>query len=80
MTPRIGRPPKRVDNPELAKTLRSVSKDIRRRQDALRPIEARRNELVRQALAEGWTHAQIAEATGLQRARIGQLASKDAPR
>jgi len=34
-----------------------------------------RNAGVREALAEGWTHAQIAEATGLTRGRIGQLAT-----
>jgi len=42
-----------------------------RRSEALRE---KRNALVRQALAEGWTHARIAEATGLTRGRIGQLA------
>jgi DNA-binding NarL/FixJ family response regulator len=41
-----------------------------------RSEEAReeRNRVVREALAEGWTHAQIAEATGMSRARVGQLA------
>jgi hypothetical protein len=34
-----------------------------------------RNAAVRTALAEGWTHARIAEATGLTRGRIGQLAA-----
>ena len=33
-----------------------------------------RNAAVRQALAEGWSHARIAEATGLTRGRIGQIA------
>ncbi len=33
-----------------------------------------RNRLVREALDAGWTHAQIAEATGLTRGRIGQIA------
>jgi hypothetical protein len=33
-----------------------------------------RNTAVRQALNDGWTHARIAEATGLTRARIGQIA------
>ncbi len=33
-----------------------------------------RNAAVRQALAEGWTHARIAEATGMSRGRVGQLA------
>ncbi len=34
----------------------------------------RRNDLVRQAAGGGWTHRQIAEATGLARSRISQLA------
>jgi hypothetical protein len=34
-----------------------------------------RNAGIREALESGWTHAQIAEATGLTRGRIGQLAS-----
>jgi CRP-like cAMP-binding protein len=40
-----------------------------------RSEEAReeRNRLVREALAQGWTHARIAEATGLSRGRISQI-------
>lgn len=34
----------------------------------------RRNAAVQRALEEGWTHAQIARATGLTRGRIGQIA------
>ncbi len=33
-----------------------------------------RNALVLKAVAEGWTHAQIAEATGITRSRVGQIA------
>jgi hypothetical protein len=33
-----------------------------------------RNAAIREALVQGWTHAQIAEATGLTRARVGQIA------
>ena len=33
-----------------------------------------RNEAIRHALREGWTHAQIADATGLTRSRVGQIA------
>lgn len=33
-----------------------------------------RNAAVRRALEAGWTHAQIAEATGLTRTRVGQIA------
>lgn len=42
-----------------------------------RAEEAReaRNAAVREALAEGWTHAAISEATGLSRGRIGQIAT-----
>ena len=42
-----------------------------RRSEALRE---ERNAAVRQAIAEGWTHARIAEATGMTRSRVGQLA------
>jgi hypothetical protein len=34
----------------------------------------RRNALIQHALKAGWTHAQIAETTGLTRGRIGQIA------
>lgn len=33
-----------------------------------------RNSAVRKALEEGWTHAQVAQATGLTRSRVGQIA------
>jgi hypothetical protein len=36
-------------------------------------LRAKRNRLVQEALAQGWTHARIAEATGLTRGRINQL-------
>jgi hypothetical protein len=41
-----------------------------------RSEEAReaRNAAVRAALEAGWTHARIAEATGMSRARVGQIA------
>jgi hypothetical protein len=36
----------------------------------------RRNAAVRAALDAGWTHAAIAEATGLTRGRVGQIAQR----
>jgi hypothetical protein len=36
-------------------------------------LRAKRNQAVREALKAGWTHAKIAEATGLTRGRINQL-------
>lgn len=35
-----------------------------------------RNALIADALRSGWTHAQIAEATGLTRGRVGQMAQR----
>ncbi len=51
--------------------------EARYKRASLRAEEARnaRNAAVRAALAEGWTHAAIAEATGLTRGRIGQIAA-----
>jgi hypothetical protein len=37
---------------------------------------AERNAAIREALAAGWTHARIAEATGLTRGRVGQIAQR----
>lgn len=36
-------------------------------------LREKRNQTIREALAAGWTHARIAEATGLTRGRINQL-------
>ncbi len=41
--------------------------------DARNAAEAR-NAAIRRAVADGWTHAMIAKATGLTRSRVGQLA------
>lgn len=38
-----------------------------------------RNAAVREAAAQGMTHAQIAEATGLTRSRVGQIALSATP-
>lgn len=46
-------------------------------QAAFRHSEAlreQRNAAVRQALEAGWTHGQVAKATGLTRSRVGQIA------
>lgn len=42
-----------------------------RRADSLREA---RNQMIRNALRNGWTHAKIADATGLTRSRVGQIA------
>jgi hypothetical protein len=58
-------------------TADNLKKAEARYQRAFRRSEAARydrNNVVRAALDAGMTHAQIAEATGLTRGRIGQLA------
>jgi hypothetical protein len=37
-------------------------------------LRAERDALIRDAIAARWTHAHIAEATGLTRGRVGQIA------
>ena len=37
-------------------------------------LRLERNRLVREALEAGWTHQKIADATGLTRGRVNQLA------
>jgi len=57
----------------------SLSERIRTGQREVRALEEARSPLIRDALAEGWTHARIAEATGLTRARVGQIALTNQP-
>lgn len=56
------------------KDLRSAEARYQRASSLAEQARTERNEMVRVALTEGWTHAQIAQATGLSRGRIGQLA------
>ena len=49
-------------------------RDYRRAVKAMEVLRERRNAGVAEAIAKGMTHAQIAQATGLSRGRIGQLA------
>lgn len=61
-----------------------MTRDVLRKAEAAHRAASRRsdekrearNRAVRDALAAGWTHAQIAEATGLTRGRVGQIASR----
>lgn len=55
---------------ELRKVEARYQRAFRRSEEA----RAARNAAVHAALAAGWTHARISEATGLSRGRIGQIA------
>ena len=63
-----------IDPAELRVELRRAEAAY---QAAFRRTEERRvdrNALVQRAVAQGWTHERIATATGLTRARVGQIA------
>jgi DNA-binding NarL/FixJ family response regulator len=53
--------------------LRKAEAAYRQASEKAERLRAIRNQVVASALAEGMTHRQIADATGLSRARIGQL-------
>lgn len=55
--------------------LKKVEARFRRASQRAEESREARNEAVRKALAEGWTHQQIADATGLTRGRINQIAN-----
>ena len=65
----MGREEARLTAAELRKAEARYQRAFRRAEEA----REARNALVRAALEAGWTHAQIAEATGLTRGRIGQI-------
>lgn len=56
-----------------AAELRAAQRAHERTAGRYKAINEKRNALVRQALAEGWTHQAISEATGLSRGRISQI-------
>jgi hypothetical protein len=55
---------------ELRKAEARYQRAFRRAEEA----REARNAAVRAAMAEGWTHARISDATGLTRSRVGQIA------
>lgn len=72
-----GRPPKpSVDAPDISAELRALSRQIRRYQNRLQPLEQQRNDAVQRGLALGMSHGQLARETGLTRGRIGQIAMR----
>jgi DNA-binding NarL/FixJ family response regulator len=62
-----------ADLEETARDLRRTESHYQRAASRAEDARAARNWAVRAALNAGWTHAQIAEATGLSRGRISQI-------
>lgn len=54
--------------------LHDIERAYQGAQEDAERLRADRNAAIRQAIAEDWTHARIAEATGLTRSRVGQIA------
>jgi hypothetical protein len=65
-----------VTGPVTAADLKKAEGAVRSAGHRVTQAQDRRDALVRRALAEGWTHARIADATGLTRGRIGQIATQ----
>lgn len=69
-----GRPAHRQPEGEIGARLRTIAAQLAEAQR----LELERDELIHSALAAGWTHAQIADASGLSRGRVGQIALRHA--
>ena len=63
-----------ADDEEIAQVLRKAEARYQRAFRRSEQARDERNTAVRAALEAGWTHARIAEATGLTRGRVGQIA------
>jgi DNA-directed RNA polymerase specialized sigma24 family protein len=59
--------------------LRYAEQLFQRTQRRYENMRSERNAVIRQALVEGWTHQQIADATGLSRGRISQIREQPTP-
>ncbi len=53
--------------------LAEAERALRRTRKLYERTREERNHLIAQALADGWTHQQIADATGLSRGRVSQI-------
>lgn len=60
---------------DFARELRRSEQAFQRAYGRTNTLREHRNRLVREAIAAGWSHAQVARATGMSRARVGQLAA-----
>jgi DNA-directed RNA polymerase specialized sigma24 family protein len=71
-----GRPPVPARSEREIAELRDVEDRYQHAFRRSEELREERNAAVRAAVAAGWTYAQIAEATGLGRTRVGQIAAQ----
>jgi predicted DNA-binding protein YlxM (UPF0122 family) len=62
-------------DPQRAKELRKAERDLAQALERYEAATAARNQLVRQALADRYTMQEVADAMGISRQRIGQIAA-----
>jgi hypothetical protein len=60
----------------LERKLHDTARRVRTTTQASNKAREDRDAAVREALKAGWTHAKIAETTGMTRGRVGQLAQR----
>lgn len=68
--------PRRSHNPKIEAELLKYGRKIARLERELPQVREARDRLISQVLAEGWTHAQIAETAGVTRGRVNQIAQR----
>jgi hypothetical protein len=73
---RAGRPPRPAPTGPLVTDLRRIAKRAQRHDRETIEIRERREALVREAIAAGWPHRQIALLSGLSYQRVGQIAKE----
>jgi hypothetical protein len=67
-------PPKQAPDALAARKLRAAERSYQRAAARAEELREARNQAIRDALAAGLTHRQVADATGLTHGRVGQLA------
>jgi DNA-binding NarL/FixJ family response regulator len=65
-----------MDTPLSEKTLSAAQRAFERDEARAARSRTKRDALIADAIAAGWSQTRIATATGLTRGRVGQLASR----
>jgi hypothetical protein len=64
-------------DPELLEAMQATQAQFAESAAVTNALRDERDCMIREALKDGWTHADIARATGLTRGRVGQLAMQN---
>lgn len=64
----------------LESALKELGAEVVALKEQARSAESERDDLILQALADGWTQARIAECAGVTRGRVNQIARRETMR